>query len=139
LAVTESEQRPMMLSRGNDFRWLREAKLPDTTNHRSKAYVARGTTYLKNETFIGSGLVAIVGDIFVENGARRGPPCCAVLPIVRGRDTAVAACWLREGSPAIVIGHDVLSTYRRFLGGQNWQGFTEGLFVSRRRRNRRCA
>ena len=50
----------MMLSRGNDFRWLREAKLPDTTNHRSKAYVARGTTYLKNETFIGSGLVAIV-------------------------------------------------------------------------------
>jgi hypothetical protein len=72
LAVTESEQRPMMLSRGNDFRWLREAKLPDTTNHRSKAYVARGATYLKNETFIGSGLVAIVGDIFVENGARGG-------------------------------------------------------------------
>ena len=36
----------MMLSRSNDFRWLREAKLPDTTNHRSKAYVARGTTYL---------------------------------------------------------------------------------------------
>jgi hypothetical protein len=130
----------MMLSRGNDFRWLREAKLPDTTNHRSKAYVARGTTYLKNETFIGSGLVAIVGDIFVENGARGGAAMLrAVLPIVRGRDTAVAACWLREGSTAIVIGHDTRSTYRRFLGGQNWQGFTEGLFVSRRRRNRRCA
>ena len=45
----------MMLSRGNDFRWLREAKLPDTTNHRSKAYVAAGTTCPKNETFIGPG------------------------------------------------------------------------------------
>ena len=62
----------MMLSRGNDFRWLREAKLPDTTNHRSKVYVAAGATYLKNETFIGPGLVAIVRDIFVENGARAG-------------------------------------------------------------------
>jgi hypothetical protein len=28
----------MMLSRGNDFRWLRDAKLPDTRNYRSKAY-----------------------------------------------------------------------------------------------------
>jgi hypothetical protein len=45
----------MMLSRGNDFRWLRDAKLPDTTTHLSKAYVAAGATYLKNETFIGPG------------------------------------------------------------------------------------
>ena len=71
--------------------------------------------------------------------ARRAPPCCAVLPIVRGRETAVAACWLRKGSTAVVIGHDVLSTYRRFLRGQSRQGFAEGMFVSRRRRNRGCA
>jgi hypothetical protein len=43
----------MMLSRGNDFRWLRAAKLPDTRNYRSKAYVAAGATCPKNETFIG--------------------------------------------------------------------------------------
>jgi hypothetical protein len=71
--------------------------------------------------------------------ARRAPPCCAVLPIVRGRDTEVAACWLRQGSTAVVIGHEILPTYRRFLRGQSRQGFAEGMFVSRRGRNRRCA
>jgi hypothetical protein len=45
----------MMLSRGNNFRWLRDAKLPDTTNHRSKADVAARATCPKNETFIGPG------------------------------------------------------------------------------------
>jgi hypothetical protein len=45
----------MMLSRGNDFRWLRDAKLPDTRTHRSKAYVAAGATRPKNETSTGPG------------------------------------------------------------------------------------
>jgi hypothetical protein len=45
----------MMLSRGNDFRWLRDAKLPDTRTHRSKAYVAADATRPKKETFVGSG------------------------------------------------------------------------------------
>ena len=95
----------MMLSRGNDFRWLREAKLPDTTNHRSKAYVARGTTYLKNETFIGSGLVAIVGDIFVENGARGGGR--HVAPSYRLSEAAIRRSrhvgYAREAQPLLLV------------------------------------
>jgi hypothetical protein len=128
-----------MLSRGNDFRRLRDAKLPDTRNHRSKVYVAAGATCPENEAFIGPGSCNRSRYLRRRRCARRAPSCCAVLPIVRGRDTAVVACWLRKGSTAVVIGHDILSTYRRFLRGQSRQGFAKGMFVSRRGRNRRCA
>ncbi len=43
----------MMLSRGNDFCWVRDVKLAGATNHRSKAGVAAAATCLENETFIG--------------------------------------------------------------------------------------
>ena len=95
----------MMLSRGNDFRWLRDAKLPDTRNHRSKAYVAAGTTCPKNETFIGSGLVAIVGDIFVENGTRGGRR--DVAPSYRLSEAAIRRSrhvgYAREAQPLLLV------------------------------------
>jgi hypothetical protein len=72
----------MMLSRDNDFRWLRDAKLPDTRTHRSKAYVAAGATCPKNETFIGPCSWQSFEISSSKRYVRRAPSCCAVLPIV---------------------------------------------------------
>jgi hypothetical protein len=49
------------------------------------------------------------------------------------------AFWIRSRSTIFVIAHGILSTSRRCLHGQSRQGSTEGMFVSRRRGNRRCA
>ena len=129
----------MMLSCDNDFRWLRDAKLSDTRTHRSKAYVAAGATRPKNETSTGPGSRQSLEISSSKMVRAEAPRCSAVLLIVRGRDTAVATCWLRKGSTAVVIGHEILPRYRRFLHGRSRQGFAEGMFVSRRGRNRRCA
>jgi hypothetical protein len=67
--------------------------------------VAAGATYLKNETFIGSGLVAIVGDIFVENGARGGRR--HVAPSYRLSEAAIRRSrhvgYAREAQPLLLV------------------------------------
>jgi hypothetical protein len=100
---------------------------------------AAGATCPKNETSTGPGSWQSLEISSSKMVRAEAPRCCAVLPIARGRDTAVATCWLRKGSTAVVIGHEILPRYRRFLHGQSRQGFAEGMFVSRRGRNRRCA
>jgi hypothetical protein len=129
----------MMLSRGNDFRWLHDAKLPDTRTHRSKAYARPVPGALRTKRLPARARGNRWRYLRQRWYAPRAPRCCAVLPIVRGRDTAVATCWLRKGSTDVVIGREILPRYRRFLRGQSRQGFAEGMFVSRRGRNRRCA
>jgi hypothetical protein len=60
----------MTLSRGNDFCWARDAELAGATNHRSKAGAAAAAASRTKR--LSARLVAIVEDIFVEDGARGG-------------------------------------------------------------------
>ena len=94
----------MMLSRGNDFRWLRDAKLPDTTTHLSKAYVAAGATYLKNETFIGPGSwqsLEISSSIGTRGGRRHLAPSYRLSEAAIRRSRHVG--YAREAQPLLLV------------------------------------
>ena len=96
-----------------------------------------GATCLKNETFIGPAR----GNRWISSSKtlRGAPPCRAPsyrLSEAVNRRSRHVGC--ERESTTVVIGHDILSTCRRFLRGQSRQGFADGMFVSRRTGNRRC-
>jgi hypothetical protein len=87
----------LRLSGGDELCLALDANLPDTTKHRLKAYVAAGAA-CKNETFNWPGSwqsfeMSSSKMVRAEGAAM----LCVVLPIVGGRDTAIAARWPRKG------------------------------------------